>query len=107
MTTNDSQLPAAAATTPAGGQESAEPFAIWHVIRLSTFQIGSAMGDILVTSIWNRIMISNFGIPRNTYPTQLNFVRLAKAIRGTYHFQTYLLTRGATRGGGPVLQPGT
>lgn len=32
-------------------------------MRLSTFQIGSAMGDILVTSIWNRIMISNFGIP--------------------------------------------
>ncbi len=31
-------------------------------MRLSSFQIGSAMGDILVTSIWNRIMISNFGI---------------------------------------------
>lgn len=33
-----------------------------HTLRLSTFQIGSAMGDILVTSIWNRILISNFGI---------------------------------------------
>lgn len=34
-----------------------------RTLRLSTFQIGSAMGDILVTSIWNRVMISNFGIP--------------------------------------------
>ncbi len=30
--------------------------------RLGSFQIGSAMGDILVTSIWNRVMIANFGI---------------------------------------------
>lgn len=34
-----------------------------RTLRLSSFHIGSAMGDILVTSIWNRIMISNFGIP--------------------------------------------
>lgn len=34
-----------------------------RTLRLSSFQIGSAMGDILVTSIWNRVMISNFGIP--------------------------------------------
>lgn len=34
-----------------------------RMLRLSTFQIGSAMGDILVTSIWNRVMISNFGMP--------------------------------------------
>lgn len=33
-----------------------------HTLRLSTFQIGSAMGDILVTSIWNRILISSLGI---------------------------------------------
>ena len=32
-------------------------------MRLSSFHIGSAMGDILVTSIWNRVMIVNFGIP--------------------------------------------
>jgi BCD family chlorophyll transporter-like MFS transporter len=32
-------------------------------LRLASFHIGSAMGDILVTSIWNRILISNFGIP--------------------------------------------
>lgn len=70
MTTSDSQLPAAGQVVPADrqvvpddSQESTEPFALWHVLRLSTFQIGSAMGDILVTSIWNRIMISNFGIP--------------------------------------------
>ncbi len=36
---------------------------VWRALRLSSFQIGSAMGDILVTSIWNRVMISNFGIP--------------------------------------------
>jgi BCD family chlorophyll transporter-like MFS transporter len=38
-------------------------FSVWHTIRLSSFQLGSAMGDILVTSIWNRVMITNFGIP--------------------------------------------
>jgi BCD family chlorophyll transporter-like MFS transporter len=40
-----------------------KPFTYWRLLRLSSFQIGSAMGDILVTSIWNRVMISNFGIP--------------------------------------------
>ena len=38
-------------------------FSLWRLLRLSSFQIGSAMGDILVTSIWNRIMITNLGIP--------------------------------------------
>ena len=38
-------------------------FTIWRSLRLGSFQIGSAMGDILVTSIWNRILITNFGIP--------------------------------------------
>lgn len=38
-------------------------FNLARMLRLSSFQIGSAMGDILVTSIWNRVMISNFGIP--------------------------------------------
>ncbi len=40
-----------------------QDWTFWRLLRLSTFQIGSAMGDILVTSIWNRVMISNFGIP--------------------------------------------
>lgn len=44
--------------------QTSEPrFSWWVVLRLCTFQIGSAMGDILVTSIWNRIMIVNFGFP--------------------------------------------
>lgn len=34
-----------------------------RALRMGMFQLGSAMGDILVTSIWNRILISNFGIP--------------------------------------------
>lgn len=38
-------------------------FTLSRGLRLSTFQIGSAMGDILVTSIWNRILIAQFGIP--------------------------------------------
>ena len=46
---------------------SSEPrpltFSFWRMLRLSSFQIGSAMGDILATSIWNRVMISQFGIP--------------------------------------------
>lgn len=37
-------------------------FTIWRALRLSSFQVGSAMGDIIVTSIWNRVMISDFGI---------------------------------------------
>ncbi|MEM8863159.1 MAG: PucC family protein, partial [Chloroflexota bacterium] len=41
----------------------ATSFSWFRMLRLSTFQIGSAMGDILVTSIWNRVMISNFGMP--------------------------------------------
>lgn len=44
-------------------QLKAPSYRIGRAMRLSTFQIGSAMGDILVTSIWNRVMISNFGIP--------------------------------------------
>jgi MFS transporter, BCD family, chlorophyll transporter len=38
-------------------------FNFWRALRLGSFHIGSAMGDILVTSLWNRIMIFNFGIP--------------------------------------------
>jgi MFS transporter, BCD family, chlorophyll transporter len=34
-----------------------------RALRLSSFQIGSAMADILVASIWNRVMITNFGVP--------------------------------------------
>lgn len=43
--------------------EEQRPFTLIHALRLSSFQIGSAMGDILITSIWNRILIVNFGIP--------------------------------------------
>jgi BCD family chlorophyll transporter-like MFS transporter len=43
--------------------EQQQPFTLWRGLRLSSFQIGSAMGDILITSIWNRILIVNFGIP--------------------------------------------
>jgi BCD family chlorophyll transporter-like MFS transporter len=39
------------------------PFSLGRVIRLSTFQIGSAMADIFTAGVWNRIMISDFGIP--------------------------------------------
>lgn len=38
-------------------------FTFWRGLRLGTFHIGSAMGDILMTSIWNRILITSFGIP--------------------------------------------
>lgn len=44
-------------------EQTIQPFSTWRALRLSSFQIGSAMGDILVTSIWNRILISHFGIP--------------------------------------------
>ncbi|MFN2278247.1 MAG: BCD family MFS transporter [Candidatus Promineifilaceae bacterium] len=44
-------------------KEAANRYRPGRILRLSSFQIGSAMGDILVTSIWNRVMIANFGIP--------------------------------------------
>jgi BCD family chlorophyll transporter-like MFS transporter len=37
-------------------------FNLSRLLRLATFQIGSALGDILVTSIWNRIMINELGL---------------------------------------------
>ena len=43
--------------------EQVKHFTLWRGLRLGSFHIGSAMGDILVTSIWNRILITNFGIP--------------------------------------------
>lgn len=39
------------------------PFSLGRILRLSTFQIASAMADILTAGIWNRIMISDFGLP--------------------------------------------
>ena len=38
-------------------------FSMGHILRLSTFQIGSAMADILTASVWNRVMIADFGMP--------------------------------------------
>ncbi len=38
-------------------------FPLGKVLRLSTFQIGSAMGDILTASVWNRVMIADLGLP--------------------------------------------
>ena len=38
-------------------------FSIARTLRLSSFQIGSAMGDILLAGVWNRIMISDFNVP--------------------------------------------
>ncbi|MCP4356690.1 MAG: BCD family MFS transporter [Chloroflexi bacterium] len=47
--------------------ESSSPvflsFTVWRTLRLSSFQIGSAMADILIASVWNRIMISDLGMP--------------------------------------------
>ncbi len=53
----------AIAYNPAPMDERTDSFTFWRGLRLSSFQIGSAMGDILITSIWNRILIVNFGIP--------------------------------------------
>ncbi|HID50525.1 MAG TPA: MFS transporter [Anaerolineae bacterium] len=38
-------------------------FSVWRTMRLGTFQIGSAMADILTASVWNRVMIADFGVP--------------------------------------------
>lgn len=39
------------------------PFRPWRLAQLSSFRIGSAMVEILATSIWNRVMITNLGLP--------------------------------------------
>lgn len=49
--------------TEASAAAAAVSFSTARALRLASFQVGSAMGDILVTAIWNRVLISNFGIP--------------------------------------------
>lgn len=39
------------------------PFRAGQTIRLTTFQIGSAMAEILTASVWNRVMISDLHMP--------------------------------------------
>ena len=63
MTTRDTQLEIQSHTEQEQSLASAMPFNLWRILRLSSFQIGSAMGDILMGGIWNRIMIADFGIP--------------------------------------------
>ena len=58
MTENQTEISA-----PAETDAQDRPFSLGRVIRLSTFQIGSAMADIFTAGVWNRIMISDFGIP--------------------------------------------
>lgn len=48
---------------------TAATFRLAHVARLGSFHIGSAMSDILVSSVWNRVMISDFGLP--SWPVSL------------------------------------
>lgn len=38
-------------------------FSLARLLRLSTFQVGSAMGEILTASVWNRVMIKELGMP--------------------------------------------
>jgi hypothetical protein len=62
-TTSDSQLQGAVPNIVEGGVNTAHSFRLLVIFQLATFQIGSAMGDILTAGVWNRIMISDFGIP--------------------------------------------
>lgn len=39
------------------------PFRLGQTLRLTTFQIGSAMAEILTASVWNRVMISDLNMP--------------------------------------------
>ncbi len=61
--TTETQIEATPANTEISSSSETRPFSIGRILRLSTFQIGSAMGDILTAGVWNRIMISDFGIP--------------------------------------------
>jgi BCD family chlorophyll transporter-like MFS transporter len=63
MSTTESQIEMSAAASPAGETEESRPFHLRRIVRLSTFQISSAMADIFTAGVWNRIMISDLGIP--------------------------------------------
>ncbi|MFZ0545480.1 MAG: BCD family MFS transporter [Candidatus Promineifilaceae bacterium] len=63
MTTSNSQLHSSIPPIVDSDVKPTQIFQLGLVLRLSTFQIGSAMGDILTAGVWNRIMISDFGIP--------------------------------------------
>ena len=46
------------------GESPAEPrFRLLRTIKLGTFHFGSAAADLIVTAVWNRIMIVDLGIP--------------------------------------------
>lgn len=63
MSTTESQIEIHAASTPAEAGAVQRPFSLGRIIRLSSFQIGSAMADIFTAGVWNRIMISDLGVP--------------------------------------------
>ncbi len=63
MTTTGTQVEISTPSGEVEAKNSVAPFSIWRILRLSTFQIGSAMGDILTAGVWNRLMIHEFGIP--------------------------------------------
>jgi BCD family chlorophyll transporter-like MFS transporter len=63
MSTTESQMDIGTPAATAGLDVESRPFSLGRIIRLSTFQIGSAMTDIFTAGVWNRIMISDFGIP--------------------------------------------
>jgi MFS transporter, BCD family, chlorophyll transporter len=63
MTTTDPDVPVAISSFSDSAGLEITHFNIRQTLRLSSFHIGSAMGDILATSVWNRIMITELGIP--------------------------------------------
>ena len=49
--------------TLAKAPEGAQPrFSVWHSLKIGTFHIGSSMTDVLLSGIWNRVMISDLGV---------------------------------------------
>lgn len=48
--------------SPLSNTQSESRFSVRHAIKLGTFHIGSSMGDLLTSAIWNRILITDLGI---------------------------------------------
>lgn len=43
--------------------EAAQPrFSVWRSVKIGTFHIGSSMTDVLLSGIWNRVMITDLGV---------------------------------------------
>ena len=57
-------------------------FRLGRTLKLGTFHIGSSAADLIVTAIWNRVMIVDLGVPEANREAQALF---ASTMAGRWH----------------------